>query len=549
MGARSGWRGGTEQASFVRIQASLWTCGCGRRGSRAGHTSVQWWGSGRHGRPRRWGSGGTDVGGDLGFELDGVPVGGDRVLDPFGADVAVVQPTPGGPKPIAPGVDHGASQSTEALCRLAGRAVLHRIPCALSPRPDSFWRMIVLVAPPFLRLVGSHNDRVPLELAYLQAHLRRAGVDAVLLNADSTGATAYHSWRQLFINSGYLALAARGKSPLIDETIERVMSYPADAVVIAAGDSVTPWVDAGNPYVAACLSRRLRRLGVYTVGIGPFFREAPDAFAPDFDALLSEPASPTIVDVVRERPRGHVRGLPHDLTVVPDLEVEPTCGRDDVVVTAMGCPFRCAFCFARRSQYRPIPFETVGADVLARKADQLDLGDAVLPVNADRLRGLIQTLAPFRRTYSCEIAVSTATAARLSMLRELGVWAVKLGVESGSQAQLDGWDKKQSVSATKRAAARIKEYGFHLTAYILLGGPNATIADARATLALCKDLPADDYVINVFAYHGVGDRPALYDSHFSQALVDQYGLGDVIDEFFALQAPAKAGLGPLLPSE
>ena len=129
---------------------------------------------------------------------------------------------------------------------------------------------ILLIQPPYLRFLGSHNDRVPLELCYLNAYLRAAGLNSAVYNADWSGATAYLAWRKLFENSFYLEDAADGKSPLYNETIERIMSFNPRVVVLSAADNLTPWVDLGNAYTTALLSEKLRGLGVYTVGVGPY---------------------------------------------------------------------------------------------------------------------------------------------------------------------------------------------------------------------------------------------------------------------------------------
>ncbi|MFL6072487.1 MAG: B12-binding domain-containing radical SAM protein [Mycobacteriales bacterium] len=411
---------------------------------------------------------------------------------------------------------------------------------------------VVLVQPPYLRAAGSHNDRLPLELCYLAGYLHRAGIEAPVLNADATGADCYIPWRELFANFGHVMAAADGDSMLFSETVERVMSCRPEVVVVAAADSVTPWVDVGNAYISAELSRRLRRLGVYTVGVGPFYTEVPGKFIDAFDAILRGGPSPSIVQLVRSRPVGAVvDGEPHDLSVLPHLKVEPagTC-RDDVVMTAFGCPFTCTFCLAASQRYRRVPVEAVAADVAARRPGLLDLGDAVLPLWPGRVGELAARLAPLGRAYTCEVSVTSITPPALDALQALGVVAVKMGVESGDDAQLEAMGKHQTRDDTLAAAKLIKERGLRLTAYVLLGGPTAIEGTAARTLSLCEEINADDYVINVWGHHDLAERDFRYDGHFSAHLVDQWGLGVWMPRFFALQEASQQGskfaLGPLI---
>lgn len=50
---------------------------------------------------------------------------------------------------------------------------------------------VVLLQPPFFRLFGSHNDRMPLHLSYLSAYLKDAGIENVVFNGDATGAKTH----------------------------------------------------------------------------------------------------------------------------------------------------------------------------------------------------------------------------------------------------------------------------------------------------------------------------------------------------------------------
>ncbi|MGH3713252.1 MAG: B12-binding domain-containing radical SAM protein [Micromonosporaceae bacterium] len=405
---------------------------------------------------------------------------------------------------------------------------------------------LVLVVPPFLRLAGSHNDRLPLELCYLDAYLTRAGHEAVTLNADATGAARYVPWRRLFDNFRHVMQAADGDSPLYDETVERVMSLDPQVVVVAAADNVTPWVDSGNAYVSAELARRLRALGVYAVGVGPFYTQVPVRFSDSFDAILRGGPSPRIVDLVEQRPVGVAVAGPVDVTVPPRIAVGPYC-RDDVAMTALGCPFTCAFCFARDQRYEPIPLDVVEADIASRDAELIDLGDAILPLQRPRLRGLIPVLAGLGKRYTCEVSVTSITEANLDALQQIGVEQVKLGVESGDDTELAATGKNQTRHRILTAANRIKARGIRLSAYVLLGGPDSTAATVQATYEVCREVDADDYIINVYGHHDLATRDFRYDGHFSSHLVNHWGLAEQMPRFFDLQDQArKYGLGQLV---
>jgi len=407
---------------------------------------------------------------------------------------------------------------------------------------------ILLVQPPYLRFLGSHNDRIPLELCYLNSHLHAAGFDSRVYNADWSGATTYLAWRKLFENSFYLQDAADGRSPLYNETLERIMSFNPSVVVLSAADNLTTWVDLGNAYTTAFLSEKLRALDIYTVGVGPFYTEVPDKFIHSFDAILTGTASPSIVDIVREMPRGQIiAGRPMNTAVRPLIDVLPAIGRDDVIMTAVGCPFTCTFCLARNSRYYPLPIECVIADTASRSAEYLDFGDAIFPLQIARVKELTPHLKGINKAFSCEVSVSSISERSLEALCELGIVAVKMGLESGDDSQLASMKKHQTASGIMKAVKLIKSFGLHLTVYLVLGGPDCSAAALERTYELCGEIEADDYVANVWAFHNLAERDFRYDAHWSQFLVREWGLEDIVSKFFDLQMQTdKHGLGPLI---
>ena len=406
---------------------------------------------------------------------------------------------------------------------------------------------VLLVQPPYLRLVGSHNDRIPLELCYLSAYLNNAGFESPVFNADWTGASKYLKWRKLFENFFYLQSAVEGHSPLYDETVERVMSFSPKIVILSAGDNITPWADLGNAYFTAQLSKRLRSLGVYTVGVGLFYTEVPHKFIQSFDTILAGTASPTIVKIVQEMPKGKIiYGTPMDLEQIPLIKKIYPNGRADVVMTALGCPYKCSFCFASKSIYKPIPIEKVIADVANRPAELIDIGDSILPLKISRVKELARLLAPLKKKFTCEVSVESINEKSLKALHELGVVSVKLGMESGDDIHLTQMQKPQVVSRIEKAIELIRRFNFKLTIYLVLGGPNSSFSSAEKTYDLCRRIYADDYVVNVWSYHDLDKRDFRYDAHFSQFLVEKWGLEKIMPDFFDLQKTKKFGLGNLI---
>ncbi|WP_406077335.1 B12-binding domain-containing radical SAM protein [Micromonospora sp. NBC_00858] len=404
---------------------------------------------------------------------------------------------------------------------------------------------IVLAQPPFFRVFGSHNNRGPLELAYLARRLSDHGESGSILNLDRTDATTHCTWRNLFARSPLLHAALDGRSALLYESAERILGLAPDVVVLSAGDSLTPWVDLGNVFLAARLAELLRRHGIRCVGIGSRFSTAPQVRAA-FDAVIDDVfGGDAVAAVLPGRPApSFVPWAP----APPLLSADATGSTWDVVLSSFGCVRACSFCDAAAQTYRPVPPEVFAADVEQRPGrDRLDIGDAIFLARGARLAALGEGLrrAARRPEFSIELSVDQVTPGRLAELVSFGVVEVKLGIESADDSTLHVMGKRQHAQQIRAACDRVRDHGLRLTVYVLLGGPvpEPAVAALR-TLKLCRTLPADDFVINVWAYNRPGAQPT--DSHFSGDLVEEYRLGEIMNEFFALQAPAKPSIGRLL---
>lgn len=405
-------------------------------------------------------------------------------------------------------------------------------------------RKVVLVQPSYLRLYGSHNNRVPLELHYLHRFLAESGYVSQVVNLDKTDASVSIPWSGLYENSHLIEGYLNNKSSILDESIERILSLNPDVVVLSGGESLTPWADLGNPYVAALLSRRLRTYRVRTIGVGPFFAKVPGRFSGDFDAIILNAASPSVCDVV-DGGSGVLQGAPLQPHAIPLFDSLDDRDTANVVMTSVGCPYSCNFCLGASTGSIPLSLETVVSDIRSRPAGHIEIGDAVFALSESRLRALESAFVGLDREIACELSVGKCDRRRLERLASLGVVQVKVGIESGSDAQLIEMGKRQEVTGIERAVLDAKSVGMQVTGYVLLGGARAR-ENALETLELCRRLPLDDVVVNVLSHFDLGTRDFSRDAHWSKELAEFWNVADVMPMFFGMQAGEKVGIGRLL---
>lgn len=410
---------------------------------------------------------------------------------------------------------------------------------------------VLLLNPPFFRAVGSHNDNAPLQLCYLSRILQDAGVEHVVYNADSTGASKFWKWGKLFDRFDLFRQAVEGQSAVLFETIENVLSMEPEVVFVGSADPFLPTVDYGNAFIANHTAALLRSHGVYTVGCGLFYSLDP-ALGDNVDCVYKGLADAKILDILERRPRNEVVQSSAEVSVIPEFShLIPASYRDTQVMSAVGCAWKCSFCLSPQvsARVQEIPVDNVVADVLQRRSEVLYWGDMVFPLRLKRLVALRDALreAGVERRFSCESRVDTLSPDKLEVMADMGVKLVKVGVESFSDNALQLMNKKTSRQTIERGVKLLDDFGMQKVAYIMLGGPGISKDAYLETLEFCQRVGFDHYVVNIWGYDGIGHRDYRFDAHFSAEGVKRWEIdGEVLQRFLELQHTVNPTVGALL---
>ena len=377
---------------------------------------------------------------------------------------------------------------------------------------------IVLFNPPFFRFCGSHNDRTPLSLCYLSRFLENAKLSHVVFNGDYTGAKVYWRWKWMFDNFQAFQDAVDNKGSLYGGVIEGVMGFSPKVVVVMAGEILYPTTDLGNPFIGANFSKRLRELGVFTIGVGPFYTLQPEKFKKYFDCLILGEPSKDLVEIIKSKKRGIIKVNPIANNVVPNLDhLFPEGQRKDILMTSFGCAYKCSFCQVPlvSPKVRFIESETILKDLRSRQEKKIYLGDLTFNLSAEHLREIrnIVKTNNIRKEFTAEIRVDLIDEEKTKLLKEIGVKTVKIGIEGVTQKQLDIFNKKTSRKMIMQAYSTLKKAGFKIVGYFILGGDGIKMGDYKETIKFLKSLSLDYIVINIWSYDINTDY--RYDTHFS----------------------------------
>lgn len=415
---------------------------------------------------------------------------------------------------------------------------------------------VVLCAPPFFRLCGSHNNRLCPSLSYLAAYLHREDIDNIIYNADATASDKYWSMKWMFDNFQPFIDAVDGRSSLYGEVVETIMSFDPEVVVIAGGEPLIATKDWANPFVATHLSRILRSLGVYTVGIGHFFTLDRAKFENDFDCILGGEPNDNIVRVVRERPRGYIPPRMIDLDIVPRLGPSlPAAQQTDFVMTSFGCRFPCNFCLVQKlyseigQPVRFVDLDVVVADISQRPETHVYLTDLTFTMAPrKRLREMAVRLreAGVDKTYTIDTRVDCMSEEIVDILVGLGVTRVKLGIEGATQSMLEAFEKRTSPDENQRAVDLLRARGIEVCTYLLIGG-DVDRQDYEATERYIRELDPEFVPVAIWAYDLEGDY--RYDTQFSPVTLKKWGIEkEVFYKYLGLQNDVNPSVGKLIGS-
>ncbi|MFH0964046.1 MAG: radical SAM protein [Planctomycetota bacterium] len=311
----------------------------------------------------------------------------------------------------------------------------------------------------------------------------------------------------------------------VPRTLERIRAFAPEAIVALVG--AVSWEED-----VAFLRGLKVELGPTIIANGDVFFEDcarllvehPFLDAVTFNFMSADLARylrgelDAVVDMAWRSPDGSVcerrapRGAPREVDVpVPRHELFPIANyrfpfaREHPfasIMSAFGCPFRCAFCIgtALPLVVRPIP------SVIAELAHLRDLGISELFIEdytfgAPRARALRlcrEMARSFPRlSWTCFSRVDVADEELLVAMRGAGCHTVIFGVESGSDEILAASHKGFTTDAARRTFALCRRLGIRTVATFVLGLPDDTRQTLERTIDFACEIGCDYASFNV----------------------------------------------------
>ena len=444
---------------------------------------------------------------------------------------------------------------------------------------------VLLVNPPFYRLLGSHYNANSLGIAYIASYLNKRGHDAWLYNADYVSDKNYGNLKKLFQNfTNYQNYFKDLDNALWNEVKDKILSFKPEWVGytsytanISAIKIISEKVHAVDPYIKqvvggvhATLDKNLLN-SLKSIDFC-IQREGEEAFT----ALVENKDPKTIPGVIS---RGKntlintgIAPVIKDIDSLPLPEKKkfwgiPESERQNVdvsyICTIRGCPYKCTYCASpfhwdrkttrlrspesvieemknlKEKHWQGVKYDfSASANISDKESLKIEdntlvyFVDDVFTVNKKRVKKLLRMMIDQKlgMRWKCEARADHLDDEICELMAEAGCERVKIGFESGSNRILSQVKKLETREEMLEGAAMLKKAGVPFSAYFMAGFPGETDDDVRETIDFAKKVEADYYSLSVLApYYGT----ELYD----QLVANGHELDQQPWEYFFHQSP------------
>jgi radical SAM superfamily enzyme YgiQ (UPF0313 family) len=444
---------------------------------------------------------------------------------------------------------------------------------------------VLLVNPPFYRLLGSHYNANSLGIAYIASYLNKRGHDAWLYNADYLSDKNYSNLKKMFNSfSNYKSYFKQPDHKIWHEVKDKILSFKPEWVGytsytanISAIKIISEKIRASDPNIKqlvggvhATLDKNLlntltavdysiQREGeeaVYALVENKDPKKIPGVISRGTNSLIHNGLAPIIKDVdnLPFPERDKFWGIPDSEKKNVDVSY---------INTIRGCPYKCTYCASpfhwdrkttrlrspesvidemrllKENYWQSTKFDySASANIGDKESLKIEdntlvyFVDDVFTVNKKRVKKLLRMMIDQKlgMRWKCEARADHLDDEICELMAEAGCERVKIGFESGSDKILKQVQKLETRQEMLEGANMLKRAGVPFSAYFMTGFPGETDDDVRQTIDFAKQVEADYYSLSVLApYYGT----ELYD----QLIKNGHALDKQPWEYFFHQSP------------
>lgn len=387
-------------------------------------------------------------------------------------------------------------------------------------------KKILLINPPFYRLMGSHFNGLSLGLLYVSSVLKNNGYESNVYNADFFGGENYLSQEEIFNNYlEYKRILNNTEDVMWKEIKSKIEEISPDVVGISMHTGTYKSVK-NIAAVAKCVSRDIAVI----VG-GPHPTLDPEGTLHNdhnIDLAVRGEGEYTFLELIQGKDKENILGVSYkkgsrvinnpDRPFIEDLDSLPFPDREAVIdankhdlasiITGRGCPFFCSYCASPRLWSRKARFRSAENVILELTEIEDNIKNCILYFSDDtftmdkertmKICGKMIS-AGLKIKWKCDTRVDALDAELINVMQMAGCVRIKIGVESGSDRILTKINKGLNKDVIRKGVRLIKDQGVPITIYLMAGFPGETTEDLLETVKFAEELDVDYNSVSIFA--------------------------------------------------
>jgi len=400
---------------------------------------------------------------------------------------------------------------------------------------------ILLIRPPYSRLRGTGQPAFfPLGLGYLAAVLEQAGFEVFIYNME-LGATPANGefisdpeatfYQRSQEQRRYYQAVDQDDHPVWQELLEILNKHKPDLVGVSL---LSPEVAAARK-IAQVVKAWRPQCWVVWGGNHPTFLPGESLAYPEVDLVVRGEGEYALLEICQSLAKGqtdlkliegislkHQGEIVHnpDRPLIENLDELPFPARHRLLfydrfdhknlgcmITARGCPWRCAFCSSRIFWHKRVRFrstENVVAELRHLQGSHgisyMMLWDDSFSINRDIVLRFCRAAMDhgIKILWRASTRADLVTEELLHWMKRAGCTKLEIGVETGSPRMQRLIRKDIDNADVVRAFKLLRKEHIPAGAFFMAGFPEETTEDLQQTFALMKSIPCQEIAFNIF---------------------------------------------------
>ncbi len=387
---------------------------------------------------------------------------------------------------------------------------------------------VMLIDPPFYKILGFYNRYFPFAIASIGTFLRRQGLNVLVYDADRLVEMKKTNHTRLSdAYEDYLRCLNDPNDPVWQEVSQTISQFDPDLVGISIWTTY-----AASAFKVAQLCKKAAPSIKVVMG-GPHANAKDDEIlkiCPDVDFVIRGPGEKPLLELARalrspnqahtaipglsfrsnsQIQRNAISSNDVNNNTYPDRSIllnENQYNSEDMglIMSSTGCPFDCSYCatHTRHVDYRPI--ENVIGEIEEVKEKyhtiHFTIKDDSFTVNKKRVAGFCQSLMDrnLKISWDCNTRVGLVNQPLLLMMKRAGCNGIKVGIESGSERILRLMNKQITLEQIRQTARLFRETKIYWTGYFMIGVPSQTPDEMLKTLNFMRQIRPDFASISIY---------------------------------------------------